>query len=70
MDPNANLAEQASLLGATSSHDKQRRSELRRALSLWLARGGFAPDWSKHPQAAKEFRAWQRKARKFQDLWR
>lgn len=70
MDPNANLQEQGTLLDATSASDKRRRSELRRALQEWIARGGFAPNWSAHPAATTAFRKWQRDARKFADLAR
>lgn len=70
MDPNANLKEQNDLLNAESLSDKRRRAELRRALADWLWSGGFKPDWSKYPDAAKAFRKWQRNMVKFQDLVR
>lgn len=70
MDPNANLAEQSTLLGASSRYDLNRRRELREALDEWLARGGFAPDWTAYPTASKLFRKWQANRRKFQDLYR
>jgi hypothetical protein len=70
MDPNANLMEQNTLLDASSNLDKQRRSELRRALDWWLAQGGFQPDWKAYPVASKEFRKWQRNMAKFSDLVR
>lgn len=70
MDPNANLAEQETLLTATDRTDILRRAELRRALQGWLAGDGFAPDWTKYPAATKAYRAWVRKAAKFADLYR
>ena len=70
MDPNANLMEQNTLLDALSNLDKQRRSELRRALQWWISQGGYAPDWSAYPAAAKAYRAWVRAAAKFSDLVR
>ena len=70
MDPNANLAEQASLLDAADRHDLTRRRELREALQEWLDRRGFAPDWKAYPAATKAFRTWQRNRIKFADLYR
>lgn len=70
MDPNANLAEQSQLLDASSNDDRRRRAELRRALQAWIAGGGFAPDWSKYPEAARAYRAWVRQSAKFADLAR
>lgn len=70
MDPNANLAEQSTLLTAEARSDKRRRSELREALLNWLNAGGFAPDWSKHPEATKAYRKWTRDRAKFADLYR
>ena len=70
MDPNANLREQDELLAATSRIDKQRRSELRRALQGWLASGGFAPDWKAYPKATAAYRAWVRMSAQFADLYR
>jgi len=57
-------------LEADTAIDKARRSELRRALLAWIAKGGFAPDWKAYPFAAKAFKEWQRKFGKFQDLAR
>lgn len=70
MDPNANLAEQDQLLNADTRIDKQRRSELRRALQDWLNHGGFAPAWTKYPEATKAYKHWVRQSAKFADLWR
>lgn len=65
MDPNANLAEQESILdrgltrGATYYYvDQSRLAELRRALCDWLRSGGFAPQWSKYPRGAESFQEW------------
>ena len=56
MDPNANLHEQEELLLYGSPQlTKARLRALRRTLTHWLQRGGFAPDWSKCPNAAKYF---------------
>ncbi len=38
--------------------DKNRLQELRDALAQWLARGGFAPDWDKYPNARKYYRSY------------
>lgn len=65
MDPNANLQEQerlitelAQLKGYGPSKPAyiaawERRSDLRAALREWLLGGGFEPDWSKAPIAAR-----------------
>lgn len=70
MDPNANLKEQAECLAdlarvpvvvgdRLSADDRRflrsRLSELRAALTDWLARGGFEPDWSAYPAAARYY---------------
>jgi hypothetical protein len=58
MDPNANLQEQERILGAhgrVHELDRQRLAELRAALSRWLSRHGFAPDWDACPRAARHF---------------
>lgn len=70
MDPNANLAEQNSLLDTTIPRELRRRAELRRALQEWIAGGGFEPDWKKYPAATKAYRAWRRQSAKFTDLYR
>lgn len=70
MDPNANLREQQQLYGATDRADRVRLRELREALQQWLASSGFEPDWAAHPDASRTFREWQKKRRKFQDLYR
>lgn len=64
MDPDANLAEQ------NTCTDPARLRELRQALLQWLNRGGFAPNWKAYPAAARDFRAWRRRANKFSDLYR
>jgi hypothetical protein len=77
MDPNGNLTEQAFILtqqspatdGISTQH-KRRLRELREALQDWLNHGGFEPSWVSHPTATREFKTWQRKRRKFQDLYR
>ena len=66
MDPNANLKEQESLiLYRTTSliqtpaqrRDRNARlQELRDALSLWLKKGGFAPNWALAPHARRYYR--------------
>ena len=71
MDPNANLEEQRTLIAKLpdlQAYDRRRLSELRRALQGWLTSGGFEPDWSTAERG--EFRRWERKAAKFQDLVR
>lgn len=70
MDPNANLAEQATLVNATAHYNKTRRAELRRALLDWLANGGFEPEWTKFPAATKAFKKWVRVSGRFVDLAR
>jgi len=59
MDPNANLAEQDRILRARlpgERTDAGRLAELRAALAGWLHRGGFQPDWSACPTAARHWR--------------
>lgn len=70
MDSNANLQEQGRLLTKLVMlsgesvhewrrrvyHDRMRLTELRHALTVWLEAGGFAPDWTKEPIAAKYYR--------------
>lgn len=67
MDPNANLQEQERIINRAqrqeaSAHivhdryeftpeDRERLYELREALTGWLSRGGFAPDWNLGPVA-------------------
>ena len=73
MDPNANLAHQAILLAkgeALTVTQRRELAEYRRALLGWLSAGGFQPDWQQFPDAAKAYKAWVRKYRKFQDLAR
>ena len=66
MDPNAALqeldslqAEYAQLSRGPYTAERQaaadRICELREALTVWLARGGFAPDWTTGPRAARYF---------------
>lgn len=67
MDPNANLAEQDQILAADrplTAAARRRLSELRLALSAWLARKGFEPAWTAHPTAAAHFRTWRQSFRK------
>lgn len=67
MDPNANLAEQDQILAADrplSAAARRRLSELRLALSSWLARKGFEPTWTQYPIAAAHFQTWRRSFRK------
>jgi hypothetical protein len=59
MDPNANLQEQERILIARAPGtrtDAGRLTELRAALFAWLHGGGFQPDWTTAPRAAKHFR--------------
>lgn len=56
MDPNANLQEQERIL--TTGGDRARLRELRVALGEWLEGGGFAPDWSQAPRAARAFKGY------------
>lgn len=51
MDPNANMAEQESLI-LQGAENSPRMHALRNALAEWLAAGGFAPAWGKFPKAA------------------
>lgn len=64
MDPNANLAEQEELLqeiaeyGANTHHPGCVNATddllvLRLQLGEWIDTGGFSPDWSKAPNAAR-----------------
>ena len=69
MDPNANLQEQGRLLDKLVMlsgekvndwrrrvrHDAVRLSDLRQALYDWIRDGGFEPDWTKEPYAAKYY---------------
>jgi hypothetical protein len=63
MDPTANLKEQAILIMwlANGRFANDRRglrkslSDLRSALSDWLTSGGFAPDWTRYPTAARYY---------------
>lgn len=66
MDPNANLQEQEAILDILSkpvyrytSYDRNNLSDtladLRYNLQEWLDDGGFEPDWSKAPHAAKHY---------------
>lgn len=72
MDPNANLAEQASILAGRTQEpaepyseiDAPRLRELRVALDQWLYRGGFEPDWTAYPDATHRFYAWINSGRK------
>ena len=68
MDPNQNLRDQERILHKRktethlpSNYGAVRLTVLRQALAGWLARGGFEPDWTTCPMAAKAFKAWQRK---------
>jgi hypothetical protein len=66
MDPNSNLQEQERILHSLSldgltlaladSRTRNRMAELREALHDWLVGGGFEPDWSKAPRAAKYYK--------------
>lgn len=64
MDPNQNLTEQNDILelrklpGYAKNAAGGRMLELRRALAEWMMKGGFAPDWSCHPEAARLYKAW------------
>lgn len=60
MDPDANLREQAELVGAHDPVSRDRRRELRIALAQWLNKGGHSPTWTNYPEAAKLFRHWAR----------
>jgi hypothetical protein len=51
MDPNANLQAQERILLSLDDPDLDRLTELRRALSTWLACEGFEPDWTQAPVA-------------------
>jgi hypothetical protein len=62
MDPNANLAEQEELITVLKPHKPgtvnarvSRLWDLRQALYDWLRDGGFEPDWTKAPNAAKHY---------------
>jgi hypothetical protein len=62
MDPNANLAEQAEILDALRALRGQGTTTIRRQLAHlradltdWLNAGGFAPDWTRYPVAARYF---------------
>ncbi len=63
MDPNANLAEQDRIIVRNTGGsfapvmgDLDRLRELRKSLRVWLANGGFEPDWTAFPLAAQSFR--------------
>lgn len=65
MDPNANLKEQSEILSEIKTYAapehrailRARLKELRIALSQWLRKGGFAPEWAAFPRASKYFGA-------------
>lgn len=63
MDPNANLAEQATCT------EPARLRELRQALASWLQHGGFAPAWTEHHSASRCFLAWYRRYCAGETLW-
>lgn len=64
MDPNACLARIQELLrdlGVVGDDDPALAEELASAmddLRVWIANGGFEPDWSMHLEAAGAFRFW------------
>jgi hypothetical protein len=53
MDPNATLARWALAL---ADNEAQEAREAGEDLTLWLARGGFEPDWT--PEEKAQFLAW------------
>lgn len=60
MDPNANLQEQERIMRdryypMLMAGERSRLRELRNALNAWIASGGFEPDWSKAPNAARYY---------------
>lgn len=65
MDPNANLQEQERLIASMHrlpttadlllKEKRARLKELRVALVDWLKGGGFTPDWTQCPKAARYF---------------
>ncbi len=55
MDPNANIVEQERILAAKGRRDGARLRELRLALWGWFHAGGFLPDWTAAPQAARHY---------------
>lgn len=59
MDPNANLQEQERIIlrlrTSTSRVGIGRLADLRQALREWLRGGGFAPDWTQAPAAARYY---------------
>jgi hypothetical protein len=61
MDPNANLQEQERIIAERELPNPdwreyaERLLDLRQALYDWLRDGGFEPDWSKAPNAAKHY---------------
>jgi hypothetical protein len=61
MDPNANLAEIATLLDTKGALDRARRTELCRALHGWVSGGGLEPNWVAFPAASKFFKGWVRR---------
>jgi hypothetical protein len=52
MDPNATLTEIAIAL---MEGDTNKAEQLAEDLTEWLRKGGFEPDWSRHPAARKWF---------------
>lgn len=50
MDPNACLE---TIARALETKAYSRAKEYREYLIEWIAKGGFQPDWSKHPRATK-----------------
>lgn len=53
MDPDA-------CLERIASDDLDDAMEACQDLADWLARGGFAPNWSKNPRGEQRFRQWQK----------
>lgn len=67
MDPDANLAEQDAILAGAvrtapqspiTDAARDRLRELRHDLRRWIMRGGFEPDWTRYPLAARQYRYW------------
>jgi hypothetical protein len=59
MDPNANAAEQETIMNTPYRQrtpvQHARLRELRRALDDWRAAGGYEPDWIQYPHLARRY---------------
>lgn len=58
MDPNETLRRIEALLPALDDDDVDEAEGFCADLSEWLDKGGFAPEWTKYPEATKFYKSW------------